>query len=69
MINCSGPARDYSKVELPLVAGLRKNGWLTPDGLGLGIETDPDGRLSLTGRDGSPVAGLFTLGPLRIPGL
>jgi uncharacterized NAD(P)/FAD-binding protein YdhS len=67
VINCTGPARDYSRVEFPLVVSLRENGWLTPDPLRLGIETDPDGRL--IGTDGCPVSGLFTLGPLRIPGL
>ena len=67
VINCTGPARDYSRVDLPIVASLRESGWLTPDRLRLGVETDNDGRL--LGVDGNPVDGLYTLGPLRIPGL
>jgi uncharacterized NAD(P)/FAD-binding protein YdhS len=35
--------------------------------LGLGIETDADGRL--ISADGSPVSNLFAIGPLRIPAL
>ena len=46
---------------------MRQQGWLTPDPLRLGLETDPDGRL--IGADGNSVPGLLTLGPLRIPGL
>ncbi|MCX6080371.1 MAG: FAD/NAD(P)-binding protein [Chloroflexi bacterium] len=67
VINCSGPGRDYAKAELPLVAQMRQQGWLTPDPLRLGVETGPDGQL--VDASGCPVAGLFTLGPLRIPGL
>ena len=67
VINCTGPASDYAKVELPLVVQLRQAGWLTPDPLGLGVETDDDGALLAT--DGARVEGLFTLGPLRRPAL
>lgn len=67
VINCTGPASDYSALDQPLVAHLRRAGWLVPDPLRLGIETDPDGRL--LGKDGRPVPGLFTLGPLRRPAL
>ena len=67
VINCTGPARDYTSVTLPLIAGLRDAGWLTPDPLKLGWATDDDGRL--IGSDGQATPGLFTLGPPRIPGL
>ena len=67
VINCTGPASDYAKVELPLVVQLRQEGWLTPDPLGLGVETDADG--VLLANDGTRVEGLFTLGPLRRPAL
>jgi uncharacterized NAD(P)/FAD-binding protein YdhS len=67
VINCTGPGRNYLKTDIPLIAAMRDQGWLTPDCLGLGIETDMDGRL--IGTDGIPVNNLFTLGPLRIPGL
>jgi uncharacterized NAD(P)/FAD-binding protein YdhS len=66
-INCTGPACDYARVDLPLVVQLRRAGWLVPDPLRLGVETDDDGRL--LGIDGHPVEGLFTLGPLRRPSL
>jgi uncharacterized NAD(P)/FAD-binding protein YdhS len=67
VINCSGPDRDYAKAQSPLVARMRAQGWLSPDPLRLGIETDTDGRL--LGSDGSPVPGLFSLGPPRMPAL
>ncbi|HET8900560.1 MAG TPA: FAD/NAD(P)-binding protein [Holophagaceae bacterium] len=63
VINCTGPASDYGSLDQPLVAQLRRAGWLVPDALRLGVETDADGRL--LGKDGKAVPGLFTLGPLR----
>ena len=65
VINCTGPSSDYKAVDQPLVAHLRRAGWLVPDPLRLGVETDADGRLLDTA--GKPVPGLFTLGPLRRP--
>lgn len=67
VFNCTGPACDYSRIDLPLVVQLRRAGLLTPDPLRLGVETDDDGRLLDT--HGHPVEGLFTLGPLRRPAL
>lgn len=67
VINCTGPNRDYSRVDTPLITSLRKGGWLTPDPLRLGWVTDIDGRL--IGVDGSSVAGLYTIGPPRIADL
>jgi len=67
VINCTGPACDYERVDLPLVVQLRRAGWLVPDPLRLGVETDDEGRLLDT--EGRPVEGLFTLGPLRRPSL
>lgn len=67
VINCTGPASDYARVELPLVVQLRQAGWLTPDPLGLGVETDENGALLGYNRD--RVDCLFTLGPLRRPAL
>lgn len=67
VINCTGPAADYARLDLPLVVQLRRAGWLVPDPLRLGVETAPDGRL--LGTDGKPVDGLYTLGPLRRPAL
>lgn len=65
IINCSGPSRDYARTNLPLIVSLRRSGWLTPDKLRLGVETDSDGRLIDV--DGDPVNGLFAIGSLRIP--
>ncbi len=67
VINCTGPDRDYAQTNQPLIVSLRRSGWLTPDALRLGIETNNDGQL--LDPDGSPVPGLFALGPLRIPAL
>lgn len=65
IINCSGPSRDYARTNLPLIVSLRRSGWLTPDKLRLGVETDSDGRLIDV--DGDSVDGLFAIGSLRIP--
>jgi uncharacterized NAD(P)/FAD-binding protein YdhS len=65
VINCTGPGRNYAKTDIPLIAGMREQGWLTPDSLRLGIETDNAGRL--ISADGSVVETLFAIGPLRIP--
>jgi uncharacterized NAD(P)/FAD-binding protein YdhS len=67
VINCTGPSRNYVTTDIPLIAGMRTQGWLTPDQLRLGIETGTDG--GLIGADGSPVRNLFAIGPLRIPTL
>lgn len=67
VINCTGPACDYARLDLPLVVQMRRGGWLVADPLRLGIETAEDGRL--IGADGQPVDGLYTLGPLRRPAL
>jgi len=67
VINCTGPACDYARLDLPLVVQMRRAGWLVPDPLRLGIETADDGRLIRA--DGQPVDDLYTLGPLRRPSL
>jgi len=67
VINCTGPSRNYSTTEIPLIAGMRDQGWLTPDRLGLGIKTDANGRL--IDNNGCCINNLFTIGPLRIPAL
>jgi uncharacterized NAD(P)/FAD-binding protein YdhS len=67
VINCTGPARNYGSTDIPLIASMRTQGWLTPDRLRLGIETDHDGRL--VSSDGTVNKTLFAIGPLRIPEL
>ncbi|MEI6207695.1 MAG: hypothetical protein WCP20_13005 [Desulfuromonadales bacterium] len=67
VINCTGPARNYTTTDIPPIGRLREQGLLTPDRLRLGFESDQDGRL--IGSDGSVRQSLFTIGPLRIPTL
>jgi len=66
-VNCTGPSRDYSRVQSPLISQLHTDGLIVPDRLQLGFETDADGRFIRT--DGNSVQDLFTLGPTRIPAL
>jgi uncharacterized NAD(P)/FAD-binding protein YdhS len=67
VINCTGPARNYSTTDIPPIARLREQGLLTPDRLRLGFESDLDGRI--IGSDGSVNSTFYTIGPLRIPTL
>jgi uncharacterized NAD(P)/FAD-binding protein YdhS len=63
VINCTGPDTDLARVGVPLVQALRERGLVSPDELGLGLDTDDDGRL--LDRDGHPSRRLFLVGPLR----
>lgn len=65
VINCTGPATDFGRIEDALIVSLRERGSLRPDALRLGIETDEDG--ALINEDGAVSRVLFTLGPLRKP--
>jgi uncharacterized NAD(P)/FAD-binding protein YdhS len=67
VVNCTGPSRDYSQIQSPLIAGLRAAGLIVADPLRLGFETDTDGRFIAA--NGDAVQGLFTLGPIRISSL
>ena len=67
IINCSGPSRDYSRIQSPLIVGLQSAGLIVPDVLRLGFETDSQGRF--IDQNGESVQGLFTIGPVRIPAL
>jgi uncharacterized NAD(P)/FAD-binding protein YdhS len=67
VINCAGPSRDLTKSKSPLVSSLLASGWITPDTLQLGLNTDKDGRL--LDRNGNISPNLFTLGPLRVADL
>ncbi|GAB3896711.1 hypothetical protein GCM10029964_078450 [Kibdelosporangium lantanae] len=57
VVNCTGPEEDVRRVDDPLMADLLATGLARPGPLGLGLDTEPDGRLV-----GSP---LWTLGALR----
>jgi uncharacterized NAD(P)/FAD-binding protein YdhS len=62
VVNCSGPASDYSRVEQALIRGLLQDGVITPDPLGLGLAVD--GALRLIDRDGQTHQRLYAVGPL-----
>jgi uncharacterized NAD(P)/FAD-binding protein YdhS len=65
VICCTGPLLDYARINIPLVHSLRASGELTPDPLGLGLQTDAHG--ALLAPDGHPSPTLFTLGSSRRP--
>lgn len=63
VINCTGPDTDLTRVADPLVVALRRGGLIRPDELGLGLDTDEEGRL--VSADGTVSARLTLVGPLR----
>ncbi len=62
LINCTGPASAMQGAADPLLRALLARGVARVDPLGLGLETDDDGRLG-------PGRALFLAGPLRRPRL
>ncbi len=63
VINCTGPDTDLARVNDPLVRSLRDSALVRPDELGLGLDTDDDGRL--LDREGRASRRLLLVGPLR----
>jgi uncharacterized NAD(P)/FAD-binding protein YdhS len=63
VINCTGPDTDLTRVRDSLVASLRRSGLIRPDELGLGLDTDDEGRLIAA--DGTTSGQLTLVGPLR----
>lgn len=63
VVNCTGPLLDLAAVTDPLLVALRERGLVSPDPLALGVATTVDGHL--VGADGSPVDGLYCVGPAR----
>jgi uncharacterized NAD(P)/FAD-binding protein YdhS len=63
VVNCTGPDTDLARVSDPLVRALRSSGLIRPDPLGLGLDTDEDGRL--LDAEGRTSTRLFLVGPLR----
>jgi uncharacterized NAD(P)/FAD-binding protein YdhS len=63
VINCTGPDTDLSRVRDPLVQSLRESGLIRPDSLGLGLDSDENGRVIDTRGKAQPR--LFLAGPLR----
>jgi uncharacterized NAD(P)/FAD-binding protein YdhS len=62
VVNCTGP--DHGRViqTNPALASLHQAGLVTPDALGLGLETDPTARA--VNAAGAPNPNLFVAGPL-----
>lgn len=63
VVRCIGPDSNYFRISAPLVAGLRESGWIIPDSLGLGIESDAQGCVLGPGQ-GASARQLFALGPM-----
>jgi uncharacterized NAD(P)/FAD-binding protein YdhS len=61
IINCSGPLRDFTRIDDRLVRGLFEQGHIATDVLRLGLDITPDNRL--LSRDGRPWDNLYALGP------
>jgi uncharacterized NAD(P)/FAD-binding protein YdhS len=60
LINCTGPERDVTRQELPLVRSLVARGLVTRDPMGLGVPSGPHGEIG---------EGLYAVGPWRIADL
>ena len=63
VINCAGPETDCRKFDSPLLRNLREQGWIRPDELYLGLDTDDDG--ALIDAQSRASNSLYTVGPTR----
>jgi uncharacterized NAD(P)/FAD-binding protein YdhS len=63
VVNCTGPASNYSKLPYRLVQSLLSQGLLCPDALAIGIKTAANG--ALLDSTGMASKLLYTLGPPR----
>ncbi|HMN96220.1 MAG TPA: FAD/NAD(P)-binding protein [Phycisphaerales bacterium] len=63
LFNCVGPATAIADTIDPLIGSLLRSGLARPDPIGIGLDTDPDGRL--IGSDGSCDGRLLLAGALR----
>lgn len=64
MIDAVLPSPDLSSITAPLVAGLVRDGWMSPLADGLAAQTTADGRV--IGEDGQVAPGLCLLGRLAL---
>lgn len=64
IVNCTGPRSDFGRIDIPLVADLRRRGLLRPDPLGLGLDTAD---CAMVGQSGQASTWLYALGPLTRP--
>jgi uncharacterized NAD(P)/FAD-binding protein YdhS len=67
VVNCTGPAVANSAESNPVIGSLLIHGWVRPDELGLGIDTDVGG--NAIDADGHSAPDLFVVGTLRKPSL
>lgn len=67
VVNATGASPDLRRSHDPFVRGLCDAGWITPDPFGLGLVTEPDGRVVPS--DPALPRRLHALGPLRMGGL
>jgi uncharacterized NAD(P)/FAD-binding protein YdhS/predicted metal-dependent enzyme (double-stranded beta helix superfamily) len=65
VVNCTGPAPSNSAAANPAIGSLLVDHWLTPDVLGLGLETGLEGNAITSSGDEAP--DLFVVGTLRKP--
>ncbi|WP_251061113.1 hypothetical protein [Streptomyces sp. ISL-100] len=67
VVNCTGAQTGVGASDDPLIADLLRRGLAPPGPCGLGLDTEPDGRLRPGGRTTGtgPGARLWTLGALR----
>ena len=63
LINCAGPAQGIRQTIDPLLSSLLQSGVGSTDELGLGLRTDPHGRL--VRQDGAPNERVWLVGALR----
>jgi uncharacterized NAD(P)/FAD-binding protein YdhS len=61
VVNCTGPDYDLERAAPPLLSGLRAQGLMVADPLGLGPRVGP--AYELIGADGRAAPGLFYIGP------
>ena len=64
VINCTPRQNDIARTSNPLLADMRRKGFLRPDPLGLGADCDEKG--ALRNRHGEALEGLFAIGPLLL---
>jgi uncharacterized NAD(P)/FAD-binding protein YdhS len=62
IVDATGPARDISTVQHPLIGNLLRRGFLVPDEHRLGAQIHPDYRA--VQRNGLPLEWLFVTGPM-----
>lgn len=61
IVNCTGPAQDYSRISHPLIRHLMQRGLLCADPLRIGVNALPNGRV--IDRNGVLSDVLYTIGP------